>query len=217
MQVFGQTPLYLSGVGRWYLWPELPSHLVRTCPLLEGRKREEGHRAGEGRSWFLTAKAPLWLSCSCSWAIISNPGVTSLLCPGRSTSHLKFCLQFMGSIYKHGELERRAACVVAEKDTALSPLSRIPPESRRNSLLLTRLSSPCPQPPAPLAALGSQSKKDPAPLEAVGKLPCLGSAGEAGKEALQQPCSAGAPRFAGRAFGDCDLRIPLVPQHLPSP
>ncbi|NWS81977.1 RGSL protein, partial [Toxostoma redivivum] len=27
LPVFGQTPLYISGMGRWYLWPELPSHL----------------------------------------------------------------------------------------------------------------------------------------------------------------------------------------------
>ncbi|NWW29669.1 RGSL protein, partial [Panurus biarmicus] len=27
LPVFGQTPLYISGTGRWYLWPELPSHL----------------------------------------------------------------------------------------------------------------------------------------------------------------------------------------------
>ncbi|NXW70431.1 RGSL protein, partial [Hirundo rustica] len=27
LPVFGQTPLYISGTGRWYLWPGLPSHL----------------------------------------------------------------------------------------------------------------------------------------------------------------------------------------------
>ncbi|NXB01658.1 RGSL protein, partial [Cnemophilus loriae] len=27
LPVFGQTPVYISGMGRWYLWPELPSHL----------------------------------------------------------------------------------------------------------------------------------------------------------------------------------------------
>ncbi|XP_039586174.1 regulator of G-protein signaling protein-like [Passer montanus] len=27
LPVFGQTPLYISGTGRWCLWPELPSHL----------------------------------------------------------------------------------------------------------------------------------------------------------------------------------------------
>ncbi|NXC02510.1 RGSL protein, partial [Orthonyx spaldingii] len=27
LPVFGQTPIYISGTGRWYLWPELPSHL----------------------------------------------------------------------------------------------------------------------------------------------------------------------------------------------
>ncbi|NWS25103.1 RGSL protein, partial [Polioptila caerulea] len=27
LPVFGQTPLYISGMARWYLWPELPSHL----------------------------------------------------------------------------------------------------------------------------------------------------------------------------------------------
>ncbi|KAL2301480.1 hypothetical protein Nmel_010866, partial [Mimus melanotis] len=27
LPVFGQIPLYISGMGRWYLWPELPSHL----------------------------------------------------------------------------------------------------------------------------------------------------------------------------------------------
>ncbi|NXN83099.1 RGSL protein, partial [Bombycilla garrulus] len=27
LPVFGQTPLYISGMGRWYLWPELPSHV----------------------------------------------------------------------------------------------------------------------------------------------------------------------------------------------
>ncbi|NXR20490.1 RGSL protein, partial [Cinclus mexicanus] len=27
LPVFGQTPLYISGTGWWYLWPELPSHL----------------------------------------------------------------------------------------------------------------------------------------------------------------------------------------------
>ncbi|NWV13142.1 RGSL protein, partial [Ptilonorhynchus violaceus] len=26
LPVFGQTPIYISGTGRWYLWPELPSH-----------------------------------------------------------------------------------------------------------------------------------------------------------------------------------------------
>ncbi|XP_057886351.1 regulator of G-protein signaling protein-like [Melospiza georgiana] len=27
LPIFGQTPLYISGMGRWCLWPELPSHL----------------------------------------------------------------------------------------------------------------------------------------------------------------------------------------------
>ncbi|XP_059710837.1 regulator of G-protein signaling protein-like [Haemorhous mexicanus] len=27
LPIFGQTPLYISGTGRWCLWPELPSHL----------------------------------------------------------------------------------------------------------------------------------------------------------------------------------------------
>ncbi|NXB29514.1 RGSL protein, partial [Eulacestoma nigropectus] len=27
LPVFGQTPIYISDMGRWYLWPELPSHL----------------------------------------------------------------------------------------------------------------------------------------------------------------------------------------------
>ncbi|NWX30904.1 RGSL protein, partial [Notiomystis cincta] len=27
LPVFGQAPIYISGMGRWYLWPELPSHL----------------------------------------------------------------------------------------------------------------------------------------------------------------------------------------------
>ncbi|NXA93060.1 RGSL protein, partial [Melanocharis versteri] len=27
LPVFGQTPIYISGMGRWCLWPELPSHL----------------------------------------------------------------------------------------------------------------------------------------------------------------------------------------------
>ncbi|XP_016155497.1 PREDICTED: regulator of G-protein signaling protein-like [Ficedula albicollis] len=27
LPVFGQTPLYISGMGRWYLWPELPRFL----------------------------------------------------------------------------------------------------------------------------------------------------------------------------------------------
>ncbi|NXS37941.1 RGSL protein, partial [Pomatostomus ruficeps] len=27
LAVFGQTPIYICGTGRWYLWPELPSHL----------------------------------------------------------------------------------------------------------------------------------------------------------------------------------------------
>ncbi|NWR50325.1 RGSL protein, partial [Regulus satrapa] len=27
LPVFGQTPLYIRGTGRWYLWPELPSHM----------------------------------------------------------------------------------------------------------------------------------------------------------------------------------------------
>ncbi|NWW70316.1 RGSL protein, partial [Climacteris rufus] len=27
LPVFGQTPIYISGTGCWYLWPELPSHL----------------------------------------------------------------------------------------------------------------------------------------------------------------------------------------------
>ncbi|XP_014730157.1 PREDICTED: regulator of G-protein signaling protein-like [Sturnus vulgaris] len=32
LPVFGQTPLYISGTGRWYLWPELPSHLATQDP-----------------------------------------------------------------------------------------------------------------------------------------------------------------------------------------
>ncbi|XP_008940326.1 PREDICTED: regulator of G-protein signaling protein-like, partial [Merops nubicus] len=31
LPVFGQTPIYISSMGRWDLWPELPSHLVRKC------------------------------------------------------------------------------------------------------------------------------------------------------------------------------------------
>ncbi|NXA66135.1 RGSL protein, partial [Mohoua ochrocephala] len=27
LPVFGQTPIYISGMGQWYLWPQLPSHL----------------------------------------------------------------------------------------------------------------------------------------------------------------------------------------------
>ncbi|NWV83565.1 RGSL protein, partial [Dasyornis broadbenti] len=27
LPVFGQTPIYISSTGRWYLWPQLPSHL----------------------------------------------------------------------------------------------------------------------------------------------------------------------------------------------
>ncbi|NWI74854.1 RGSL protein, partial [Dryoscopus gambensis] len=27
LPIFGQTPIYISGMGRWYLWPELPSPL----------------------------------------------------------------------------------------------------------------------------------------------------------------------------------------------
>ncbi|NXY16487.1 RGSL protein, partial [Atrichornis clamosus] len=27
LPVFGQAPIYISGTGRWYLWPELPSHV----------------------------------------------------------------------------------------------------------------------------------------------------------------------------------------------
>ncbi|NWI03730.1 RGSL protein, partial [Tichodroma muraria] len=34
LPVFGQTPLYISGMGRWYLWPELPSHLDPSAAAL---------------------------------------------------------------------------------------------------------------------------------------------------------------------------------------
>ncbi|KFQ31390.1 Regulator of G-protein signaling protein-like, partial [Merops nubicus] len=34
LPVFGQTPIYISSMGRWDLWPELPSHLVRKCSFL---------------------------------------------------------------------------------------------------------------------------------------------------------------------------------------
>ncbi|XP_048168882.1 regulator of G-protein signaling protein-like [Corvus hawaiiensis] len=73
LPVFGQTPIYISGMGRWYLWPELPSHL-----------------------------------------------------PWAEHKPFKVLLQFMGSIYEHRDLERRRACVVAEKDTNISPLSLSP-------------------------------------------------------------------------------------------
>ncbi|KFV12945.1 Regulator of G-protein signaling protein-like, partial [Tauraco erythrolophus] len=33
LPIFGQTPIYISSTGRWDLWPELPSHLVRKHPL----------------------------------------------------------------------------------------------------------------------------------------------------------------------------------------
>ncbi|KFZ67143.1 Regulator of G-protein signaling protein-like, partial [Podiceps cristatus] len=36
LPVFGQTPIYISSTGRWDLWPELQSHLVRKCPLRGG-------------------------------------------------------------------------------------------------------------------------------------------------------------------------------------
>ncbi|XP_077038818.1 regulator of G-protein signaling protein-like [Agelaius phoeniceus] len=32
LPIFGQTPLYISGMGRWCLWPELPSHLSPWAP-----------------------------------------------------------------------------------------------------------------------------------------------------------------------------------------
>ncbi|XP_063200134.1 regulator of G-protein signaling protein-like [Chroicocephalus ridibundus] len=34
LPVFGQTPIYISSVGRWDLWPELPSHLDPSPPAL---------------------------------------------------------------------------------------------------------------------------------------------------------------------------------------
>ncbi|XP_009581998.1 PREDICTED: regulator of G-protein signaling protein-like [Fulmarus glacialis] len=39
LPVFGQTPIYSSSTGQWDLWPELPSRLVRKCPLRGGHKR----------------------------------------------------------------------------------------------------------------------------------------------------------------------------------
>lgn len=146
----------------------------------------------------------------------------------------KVLLQFMGSIYKHRELERRRACVVAEKDTNISPLSCIPPEfNRSEALLITRLAQPSPcASPFPTAASAAWSAQPPEQTgtrssgssREAAMPPCLCS-GKAGRllgeaaslEALQQPCSAGAPTFAGRAFGDisrgCNLSIPVLPQH----
>ncbi|KFM05254.1 Regulator of G-protein signaling protein-like, partial [Aptenodytes forsteri] len=34
LPVFGQTPIYISSMGRWDLWPELPSHLNPSPPAL---------------------------------------------------------------------------------------------------------------------------------------------------------------------------------------
>ncbi|NXU48915.1 RGSL protein, partial [Turnix velox] len=34
LPVFGQTPVYISSLGRWDLWPELPSHLDPSPPAL---------------------------------------------------------------------------------------------------------------------------------------------------------------------------------------
>ncbi|NWY51376.1 RGSL protein, partial [Chionis minor] len=34
LPVFGQTPTYISSIGRWDLWPELPSHLDPSPPAL---------------------------------------------------------------------------------------------------------------------------------------------------------------------------------------
>ncbi|PKK27133.1 regulator of G-protein signaling like 1 [Columba livia] len=34
LPVFGQTPIYISSTGRWDLWPELPSHLDPSPPVL---------------------------------------------------------------------------------------------------------------------------------------------------------------------------------------
>ncbi|KFW10806.1 Regulator of G-protein signaling protein-like, partial [Eurypyga helias] len=35
LPVFGQTPIYITSMGRWELWPELPSQLVRKSPCKE--------------------------------------------------------------------------------------------------------------------------------------------------------------------------------------
>ncbi|XP_063262799.1 regulator of G-protein signaling protein-like [Prinia subflava] len=51
LPVFGQTPLYISGTGRWYLWPELPSHL-------QGPVTHPDGRAGAGS--LLTAQSSPW-------------------------------------------------------------------------------------------------------------------------------------------------------------
>ncbi|KFW10217.1 Regulator of G-protein signaling protein-like, partial [Fulmarus glacialis] len=40
LPVFGQTPIYSSSTGQWDLWPELPSRLVRKCPLRGGLRGE---------------------------------------------------------------------------------------------------------------------------------------------------------------------------------
>ncbi|KAM6415420.1 regulator of G-protein signaling protein-like [Rhynochetos jubatus] len=34
LPVFGQTPIYISSMGQWELWPELPSHLDLSSPAL---------------------------------------------------------------------------------------------------------------------------------------------------------------------------------------
>ncbi|XP_062437663.1 regulator of G-protein signaling protein-like [Rhea pennata] len=34
LPIFGQTPIYISSIGRWNLWPELPSHLDPSLPGL---------------------------------------------------------------------------------------------------------------------------------------------------------------------------------------
>lgn len=46
MQVFGQTPIYISSTGQWNLWPELPSHLVRKCLFV--RREKEGRAESRG-------------------------------------------------------------------------------------------------------------------------------------------------------------------------
>lgn len=198
IQVFGQTPLYISGTGRWCL--------VKTCPLLEGRsgrKREEGPRAGEGRSRLVPAEAPLWLCCSCRWAIISLPAVISLLSPGRSAIHCKSCCSLWGLSIN------TESCVAAQKDTNISPLSWIPPEFNSSKALLLSGLAPhaFPHPHSRLQRSDPETKRKAhssgSPRGAA--VPGLweGGRGEAG---------GGIRLRCGDASSGCNSSVPLVPQ-----
>lgn len=83
--------------------------------------------------------------------------------------------------------------MVAEKDTALSPLSRIPRESRRNSLFLTRLA----QPSLPTAASAACSARIPKQKGSC----CSGSRGEAAMPGLWRRGREGSPAAAVQRRG----------------